>query len=224
MERSIWNQPWFLIPVLLFYVLALVVTLWAPYGYELIWFNPHRVEPWNTFFIWATRLGEAPLWVAAAVILLFVHRPYGIVLITALLLMAPISYVAKDLIGIPRPNTWFDLHQLQDLLVKVPGVPLNGGNTSFPSGHTMLAFTMFSLVALMLPGRWRHLGALLALLAWLTGVSRIFLVQHFLRDILAGAAFGLAISSLVWFGYNRWLNKKKDTVSDNPSSSTSTNE
>jgi len=224
MERSIWNQPWFLIPVLLFYVLALVFTLWAPYGYELIWFNPHRVEPWNTFFVWATRLGEAPLWIAISLVFLFKHRPYGLLLIGALLLMAPISYVAKDLIGIPRPNTWFDLHQLQDLLVKVPGVPLNGGNTSFPSGHTMLAFTMFSLITLMLPYSWRRLGLLFALFALMTGVSRVFLVQHFLRDVLAGAAFGLAITSLVWWGYGRWKSTQNTIVSDNPSAPLSTNE
>jgi membrane-associated phospholipid phosphatase len=88
----------------------------------------------------------------------------------------------------------------------------------------MLAVTMFSLVTLMLPFRWRRFGLLFAMLALLTGISRVFLVQHFLRDVLAGAAFGLAISSLVWWGYGRWKSSQNTIVSDNPSAPLSTNE
>lgn len=226
MAKSIWNCPWFLIPVLLFFVGGLVFTYWMPYGYELLLFNAWRVEPYNTFFRWATYLGEAPLWVLVALILLYKRRPYGLALGAALLFLAPFVAIVKHLLAVPRPNTWMDLYNLQSLVVKVPEVQLMGGYNSLPSGHTMVAFTLFSLVTLMLPARYQRVGFLFAVLAMLAGISRIFLVQHFLTDVLLGAGLGLVVSDVIWqikrrlsVGKSRELAK----LSDNPPANHDTN-
>ena len=72
---------------------------------------------------------------------------------------------------------------------------------SFPSGHTMSAFGLSSLLALMAGPKSRKRVLVLALLAIAVGLSRIFLVQHFLVDVLAGALLGMGVSGFVW-----WLN------------------
>ena len=68
----------------------------------------------------------------------------------------------------------------------------------------MLAFAMFSLATLMLPKRYQVLGLLFVWSATLVAMSRVFLVQHFLRDILAGSVFGLLVSDLIWQLYRKF--------------------
>lgn len=69
---------------------------------------------------------------------------------------------------------------------------------SFPSGHTSGAMLFYGLLAAYLFGRvrtWpaRAAIALLALaLVALVGLSRVYLGVHYLSDVLAGVAFGLA--------------------------------
>ena len=196
--KSIWHCPWFLIPVLLFLIAALSFTWWYPYGYELVAFNRFRTEPLNTFFMGITWLGEFYFWLVVAGALAFYRWRYALMILLAGGVIAPISVVVKHFIGIPRPNTFLDTYNYQEFVTKVPGVILLGGYNSFPSGHTIIAFTMFSLVTLMFYKKYPLFGLLAAWTAILVGISRIFLVQHFLTDVVAGALFGLMISGVIW--------------------------
>lgn len=60
---------------------------------------------------------------------------------------------------------------------------------SFPSGHTITAFAIAVSVGLFYPGL--QSGLLLA--ALLIAASRIVLGMHFLSDVVAGAAIGVAL-------------------------------
>jgi membrane-associated phospholipid phosphatase len=67
------------------------------------------------------------------------------------------------------------------------------GSPSFPSGHAMSAFAVAAAIAVLAPRlRWPVL-ALAALIAF----SRVYLGVHFWLDVLAGAAFGMAIGVLM---------------------------
>ena len=196
--RSIWHCPWFLIPVLLLFIAALSFTLYFPYGSELFLLNSARSEPLNTFFLFATKLGEEKIWLIVTLGLFFVQRRYAFLMLLTMGIVALVAGVVKHYAGVLRTNSWMELNNLKDYIVTVPFVKLLGGYTSMPSGHTMLAFAMCSLATLMLPTRYRIIGLALAWTAFLAGLSRMFLVQHFLRDVLVGATFGLLISDLVW--------------------------
>jgi membrane-associated phospholipid phosphatase len=93
---------------------------------------------------------------------------------------------AKELVDRARPA-----HAGVDVspAVSTPGDP------SFPSGHTMTAFAAAVVVGAFYPRlRWLLLG-----LATLVGLSRVYLGVHFLADVLAGAAAGVAIGlCAVW--------------------------
>lgn len=67
---------------------------------------------------------------------------------------------------------------------------------SFPSGHAATAFSMFLLLALL--NRKSYLGIFFCISAVIVGVSRIYLAQHFLLDVLVGSVFGVAITYLVY--------------------------
>ena len=193
------QNGWFAIPVLIALAAGLVAAYCLPYGDEILAFNGLRREPLNSVFWLATCLGEAYAYVVAgvALVLLRKYRCAALVTLTGLM-MLPLSYVLKDQFGIMRPLTWFSQAERWHEVVTVPGVRLASGYTSFPSGHTMSAFALYSLLTLMLAWKHRRWGLAFALLAVAVGVSRIFLVQHYLADVLGGAVLGLLLGGLMW--------------------------
>ena len=196
---------WYYYPVGIFLFAALAAACVLPYGEEILILNDLRFEPFNTVFRIITGLGEPYMWVIAVIFYLFRSRSTAIPLIVAGLLIMPVSYIVKDKAGSDRPYTHFQNIGKSDQVVVVPGVALNKGKTSFPSGHTMSAFGLYSMLALLSGRKNRYFLLTLAGLSVLTGISRIFLVQHFLIDVAGGAVMGMLISWLVW---KIWTTKK----------------
>lgn len=86
---------------------------------------------------------------------------------------------------------------------------LNSPETfSMPSGHTTLATAIYIGIALILTRGWlprqRKLFYMTALLiAFLVGVSRMYLGAHWFTDVLAGWLLGAAIFMFVVLSFNR---------------------
>jgi undecaprenyl-diphosphatase len=74
---------------------------------------------------------------------------------------------------------------------------------SFPSGHTMTAFS----IALVLSYFYPSLEATLFFLALSIASSRIVLGMHFLSDVLAGMVLGVALgcASITTFASLGWI-------------------
>lgn len=213
--KTLWKNSWFCIPVLLFFNVGLFVVWAREHGQEILFFNNFREEPLNTLFKIATLFGEAWLYFVAIFVALFWRFRYAILIAVAGLVTIPVSYILKDQIGTDRPVTYFQKSGKNDQLVYVPGVRLAAGQTSFPSGHTMAAFELYTLLTLFAGYTYRRWGLLLALTAIMVGLSRIFLVQHFLIDVLGGSIMGIVLALLVWqlqqqpwFLHNKALDRK----------------
>lgn len=86
-------------------------------------------------------------------------------------------------------------------------VPPFESSPSFPSGHTLNATVILGLTAYLLViwsnrKRWRAVAVLLlGLLVALMGLSRVFLGHHWLTDVIAGWAVGLAWLAVVVTGH-----------------------
>lgn len=78
------------------------------------------------------------------------------------------------------------------------------GPNSFPSGHSLGAFALFSLLAFFLPKRSGYVTAMF-FLAISVGVSRVYLVQHFWQDVYAGSLVGVVLAMAV-FSLNQRYN------------------
>jgi undecaprenyl-diphosphatase len=68
---------------------------------------------------------------------------------------------------------------------------------SFPSGHTLMATVFYGTLCVLIAShvrwRWRALAiAVTSFMILLVGVSRIYLGAHYLSDVLAAIAEGLA--------------------------------
>jgi membrane-associated phospholipid phosphatase len=86
-------------------------------------------------------------------------------------------------------DTWFDQ--------KLSSV---GGNGSFPSGHTVAAFSVATVIAERYrTHRWVPYAAYAA--AGLIGFSRISLQSHFSSDVFMGAALGYSITHFIVLGH-----------------------
>src|SRR5690606_4715755 len=74
---------------------------------------------------------------------------------------------------------------------------------SFPSGHTMSAFAVFGILALLFNGK-KTLGLVFLFMAILAGLARVYLVQHFLQDVYLGAILGVLIALSVYIYQDRF--------------------
>ncbi|MGB8192569.1 MAG: phosphatase PAP2 family protein [Chitinophagaceae bacterium] len=92
-------------------------------------------------------------------------------------------------------------------------------NSSFPSGHTTLAFAAATVYALEYKDR-PLVGILSYSAASLIGLSRITENRHWLTDVVSGAVLGYLCGRLVVNNYHRYAkikapNQRKNTVSFN---------
>ncbi len=94
-----------------------------------------------------------------------------------------------------RPLKYFEAHGIDYRLDLVPGVDVHAWH-SFPSGHTATAFGLFILLGLF--SRKTLVRSILLLLAAGVGLSRIWLSQHFLIDVAAGALLGILSAAGAW--------------------------
>jgi len=207
--KHVLENRWFFFPVAIAFAVGMVLVLTVPYGKEILFFNEFRHEPYNTAFQLITQFGEEWAYLVFGGAALFLRPRYALLIALVGLLSMPVGYMLKDAMAKDRPISYFEKNDPSASLVIVPGTQINRGKTSFPSGHTMSAFALYSLLTLMVGHAYRRLGLLFALIGILVGLSRIFLVQHFLVDVLAGALIGLFLGGFVWYGAARWLPKNR---------------
>ena len=119
------------------------------------------------------------------------------------------AILVKELVVAQRPHTierLFGTPVLSTFQKWFPGLSTDAGLQSFPSGHTALAVGLaVSLIWLLPRGRW-----LFAALAVLAATQRVASENHFLSDVLWGAAAGLFFSTACLPG--GWFSKPFDWI------------
>ncbi len=146
-------------------------------------------------FTLCSRLGDGPLWAAVAVTLLLFGRSQERLAVATAAVVAVLAITSfsslKKLIRRRRPfEFWPDL----SCLVQPPD------RYSFPSGHTMTAFSLYGTFAILLPGS----GWFFCPVAVLIGLSRVFLGAHYPSDVIAGGLLGAGLGHIVALG-SLWL-------------------
>ena len=96
-----------------------------------------------------------------------------------------IALPLKVLVGRSRPETNLGTHDFH---------PLNGGQ-SFPSGHTIQAFALASVISEHADRPW--VTGISYGLAGLVGLARVEQRQHFLSDVVAGGLIGTFVGKTV---------------------------
>jgi len=149
--------------------------------------NRWRAPRWfRVWMIAATRMGDGWIWYGLGLMLLAYGGPQRFSAIGAAGSAAVLGiFVFKALKRLSQrarpcqiePHCWSKV--------------LPPDKFSFPSGHTMTAFSIALVVSYFYPS----LEGLLFFLALSIAVSRIVLGMHFLSDVLAGVVMGVALGS-----------------------------
>ena len=171
-----------------------------------LYFGAHRTVLGNEFFKFWTLLGEAYPYFILPLFIVFFKKDRKIILKIALtgLVVLILSYILKEIFQSPRPSSVLESLGLAANFNFVPDIELHTGLTSFPSGHTASAFALFGLMAFQF-SRNKVLQIVFFLTAFLVGVSRVYLTQHFPQDVLFGSGIGLTIALGIEFFFAPYL-------------------
>ena len=149
-----------------------------------------RCRPLNVLMPIITYLGSSEFSIALIISALLItgysRKSYGLKLSLALIISGMITQVIKRTVNRLRPFLI-----MEDLHIKKIGID----DYSFPSGHTTGAFSMAVMTLLFYPA----LTVPCLLLAFLVGISRIYLGVHFPTDVFVGIIIGSGISLLIYF-------------------------
>ena len=216
--QSIWaiiqDNLYLFIAFLGFIILGGIALSLLNQGDLLLYFSENRTPFWDTFFRNGTKLGEEWAYVSFLIFFLFIRFRYALLIPITGVIVTIISFLSKSFFLHPRPSLYYkELGTLSDINL-VEGVHLAKGLSSFPSGHTMSAFALFTLVALLL-NKKKGVAFLLLTTAIIVGLSRIYLVQHFLEDVYLGGIMGVLIAIFIYklqqrfaIDESRWMDRK----------------
>lgn len=178
----------FLIPCMLFWVAGGIFMLFGDKVSIQLFFNQFYHQWQNGIWMFFTFMGDTMFFILTLLIgTLLTYRFSLYSLIMGLTIMI-LTYVMKQIFDEPRPLTVFTELGIFDQLQTVPGYPLRCCN-SFPSGHTISAFAIFGMIAFF--AKNNKVKFFVFLMAIGVAYSRVYLMQHFFRDVYAGSIIGV---------------------------------
>lgn len=194
---------------IILWLAGLTGSLWFPKETLTLFLAQHRSSFGNIFFDFATKLGEWYPIVPIFVFLIF-KKDWRNTLTLSVLVSGVMGLAGtlKVYFHHDRPELFLQyngnrLHELGN----IPGVEFLSGSGSFPSGHTLAAFALYTALCFYFQShKWAFLWLVPAVLV---GISRMYLGQHFLEDVVFGAILGVLWALLVVFGANSSFLQKK---------------
>ncbi len=146
----------------------------------------------DKIMVFITHLGNGGIiWITlTALMLIFAStRKAGIASAAALILMLiSVNLAIKPIVDRIRPFE-ADPGLLAAVLIKLPW------DASFPSGHTAASFASSTAVLCCN----KRLGIPMLILAFLIGISRLYLCVHFPTDVIFGALIGTVLGIVGYF-------------------------
>ena len=207
LKSSIEKNPYFFIPYFLFLIVGLFLLLFTKKEDTSIWINHFNTPFLDYCFRYITYIGDGWFYIGITVLLLFIKINLSLASFVSYATTGIFAQIAKRMLPMPRPKVYIDpaisLHY-------VNGVSILMFN-SFPSGHATSAFSLFLLLSLIT--KWKPAGLIFFIIALLVGISRIYLLQHFLIDVYFGSLIGVVLTLIIYFFFQKYfLNRTKKTL------------
>ncbi len=191
------NKAFFIIHALLFFVGLFPLVRFEKVDLSLAINSFHR--PWlDQFFRYVTYLGSIQFFIVFMVALAMMKQNARV------LLGGVISFISVSVvIQAIRKFTFFDqwrpvtsisadvqMHLVEGIIHKT--------YWSFPSGHAGTIFAAACLVHLLVPQKPLWLSISLLCVSCVVAFSRVYLCQHFYRDVYVGALIGTVSTTIVY--------------------------
>ena len=197
MQKLFRNNAFFLIPYILFAIAGGIILLTSSKREIHLAINAHYNSVGDVLFYVFTQVGDGIVAAAVGLFLLWRSLWKGLAVVGAMVAASAVAQVLKHTFWShePRPKLYFET--IGEPIRLVPDFN-NYIYDSFPSGHTTQAFALCCSIAFLIPKRLNWLKAVLFGMAFLIGYSRMYLSQHFFRDVYFGALIGTTVSLLVF--------------------------
>jgi membrane-associated phospholipid phosphatase len=189
----------FFIPYLIILITCLILKL--SFTRESIYFavNAKHSDFGDMLFPYVTDLGEGFMVIMVTLIMLCFSYRKTILLITSFAVSGIVVQLIKHWFKAPRPVVYFEkelnsIHFVKDIALL--------HTNSFPSGHTVTAFSAAVVLSYLAVNK--RLGFIYLLLAISVAYSRMYLSQHFFEDVTAGSIIG-TMSTIMWI---TWMDNR----------------
>ncbi|MFZ1677742.1 MAG: phosphatase PAP2 family protein [Saprospiraceae bacterium] len=182
--------------------LGLAFSLTADKAQFLFWLAKHRSTFADYYFYYATKLGELEGYVICGLLMWLASWKKMVTVPILGVIVLGSSYMLKSFFQHERPALYLERICYEGPMA-VLDYPLLSGHHSFPSGHSMGAWALFTLVAALTKKTW--VSILCLFLAFTVSISRVYLLAHFLEDVVSGALVGIALGYGVYFAYVQWI-------------------
>lgn len=189
------HKSYFYLHFLLWYVLTIFIMA-LPQGTEFVLLEKIRNPFLDEVFKILTKLGEYYPFLVAVILIFTIEKSRKNALFLAGMggLVSIISGMLKHFFSHPRPAVFLEEKGWLPHIQLTNDLTLHVGYQSFPSGHTFLAFAFFTFIALKyskMKINWVQIACFLC--AFSVGFSRVYLVQHFVKDIYLGSILGFLL-------------------------------
>ncbi len=168
------------------------------HGEIVLWVNAKRTSFLDATMPFATYLGDGVFYATVAVVLIIWNWRLGLFVgLSGGIMSGVVSFLKRVVFEeVPRPKRYF---ADTDLLQFIEGVKV-AGKYSFPSGHSTTIFMICAFLSLIFYKN-KTVQWILVPVALTGAFSRIYLLQHFYVDVVAGSILGIALALICW----KWL-------------------
>lgn len=176
---------------------ASVLSFWQTQLEISLGLNLYHLRLLDYLAYFTTHLGDGIFAVLLSLYLMYVSFPKGLLVLLGYALSSGLTQALKHLVFYDLHRPLWHLERMANALYYLPPGAEHVYNNSFPSGHSTTAFAIFAMLSFFATAaREKVMWFFIALTVAFT---RIYLLQHFLIDTMAGAVIGTSISYLIYF-------------------------
>jgi undecaprenyl-diphosphatase len=190
---------------MIFIALTVVVALGLTSGFDnflyMYFRSAHRSANVDAVMITATSFGDVSTLLVIAVILTIIRRTrkMGMIFLTTIVVTAILVMYIKPLVGRSGPPYKFepDLRLPQHFIIEDDSMLPSVRNLSYPSNHVAIATSFAFIIGFGLNRRSRIAGSIIWSFPIIIAITKLYIMQHYLTDVISGAILGLVISIIL---------------------------
>ncbi len=199
------RSPEFLILVSIFVVLSVLVSVGITHGLDsFVSISTKSIQgnkDVDIFMIAVTSTGDLSTLLVVGIVLTIIRRTrrQGLIfLITMVFIAISIIYI-KPIIGRVEPINKFQTSLIlpKDFVLENDSVVPYASSLSYPSNHIAIVTAFAFIFGFGIYQRNRLAGILIWAFPALVALTKLYLMQHYLSDIVGGFLFGLIISIIM---------------------------